>query len=236
MVDCENGFPEHCGGPFELTSAHAITSWASKPTTLAEMAIIFYLTSQPSRYADKSVLHVGVGNSSLYSALQAHLSNYVGLTINLPEVEGFQTRFPRAQNATVLVVNKHDPRSYSEIPGNFDLIIDVNLKSYACCQTHFESMMRFYVTRLRPGGQLMTAETGLVHGWSATKGAYTPGADTNPKATQHRVLGVDGLKHFADEHRMSVTSVRVRDISHQHGAAQGEHLISDETIWLLKRA
>jgi len=74
------------------------------------MAIIAYLTGRPSLYAAKSALHVGVGNGSLYTALQAHLSNYVGLTISLPEMQEFQTRFARARNATVLLATNTIPR------------------------------------------------------------------------------------------------------------------------------
>ena len=237
MAASQSGFPPHCGGPFDLTSAHTISCYELQPTTLAEMAIISYLSHQPDLYANKSILHVGIGNGSMYSALHAHLAAYVGLTISLPEKHEFQVRFTHAQNATVLLANKHDPRVYPTIPGRFDLIVDVNLKSYACCEAHFQSMMRFYVERLRSGGQIITAETGLVFGWPGnTQRAFTPGADPNPEAAQHRALGVGGLRRLAEEYGMLLNSVCMCDIRHLHGSADGEHMVSDETVWFLERA
>jgi len=82
-----------CGGPFDLTPEHTITNGESLPTSGAELAVIAFLKSEPQRYLGKRLLHVGVGNSYLPSLFAADLTQYVGITISLPEVALFKENF-----------------------------------------------------------------------------------------------------------------------------------------------
>jgi cyclopropane fatty-acyl-phospholipid synthase-like methyltransferase len=115
----------------------------------------------------KSLLHIGIGNGQMFSELREQLSSYVDLTISIPEIRQFHSRFAFEHKAVVVLANKHDPRVYPKIRGNFDIIVDVNLKSYTCCEEHFQSLMRFYSERLCAGGQIITDETGIRHSWRA---------------------------------------------------------------------
>jgi len=87
------------------------------------MAIIAYLTGRPRPNTQRNPRCMSASAiGSLYNALQAHLSNYVGLTISLPEMQEFSDPVcPRAKR-NVLLANKHDPRaSILPVPDTFDL-------------------------------------------------------------------------------------------------------------------
>jgi hypothetical protein len=160
-----NVFLADCGGPFDLTSDHTISSFESQPTSDAELAIIAFLKSEPQRHVGKRLLHVGVGNSFLPTELAADLAQYVGITISLPEIALFEKIFSGATNAKTLLLNKYDPRTYEKLNGKFDVIVDTLLKSYACCEKHFVQMMEFFASSLTSGGVLITTETGVQWGW-----------------------------------------------------------------------
>jgi hypothetical protein len=219
---------EDCGGPFDLTPAHTISSWESKPTTEAEAAVIAFLQCRPRLYAGKRLLHVGIGNCSLPGALARDLAAYVGLTISPPEKQLFEEKFAATEGVRVILANKHDPRAYSKIEGRFDLIVDVNLKSFTCCEKHFDQLMDFYTERLNPGATLVTAESGVLFGWAGNINvAYTPGAQLHASVAQLRVLGLDGLARLSRRFGLTLTCVRSTAI---HDA-----FAADETLWLLAK-
>jgi hypothetical protein len=183
-----------CGGPFDLAPGQTMPSWDSMPTTLAEMAVIAYLEQRPEQYVGKSLLHVGIGNSSLFATLGRKLEKFVGLTISLPEQQFFQQRFADANATKIILANKHDPRAYSQIDKELDLIVDVNLKSFACCEKHFDQLMALYAQRLARGVVIITALSGIVFGWGGkTRAAHTPGACLDPSDRDNRILGKSGL-------------------------------------------
>ena len=217
-----------CGGPFELTAAHTVSSWESKPTTEAETAVIAFLQQRPQLYAGKRLLHVGVGNCSLPAALADALAAYVGLTVSLPETQLFVEKFATTEHCKVLLVNKYDSRHYSKIEGCFDLIVDVNLKSFACCEKHFDQLMALYAERLNSAGTLITAESGVVFGWAGnTNVAHTPGAQLAPDVAADRVLGLDGLERVSRSFGLDLTCVPAA-ICEAPGAV--------EKLWLLRKA
>ena len=218
---------EDCHGPHDLSSAHSISGWESKSTTCAEQAVIGYLTKVPSRYRDKTLLHVGIGNGALFGAMGAELRTFTGITISRPELDQVRTRFKDAASARTLLANKHDERFFPSIGGDFDLIVDVNLKSFACCEKHFRTTMQFFASSLTPGGTLMTAQSGLEFGWAGNFArAHTPGAATTAVASDHRVLGADGLAKLSVELGLALHSLPVEATS----------VCKAETLWLLEKA
>jgi hypothetical protein len=199
-----------CGGPFDLTPDHTISSFESQPTSEAEVAIIAFLKSEPRRYAGKRLLHVGVGNSSLPAELAADLARYIGITISLPEIAQFEQKFAGVENAKAVLLNKYDRRMYAKLNGEFDIIVDTLLKSFACCEKHFGQMMKFFTSKLRSGGTLITTETGVQWGWKGnTKRAYTPGAQVDPSIGRFRVLGRDNLRRLGERLGLTMNSVNV---------------------------
>lgn len=216
---------DDCGGPHCLLPSHTVSAWESKPTTCAERAVIAYLTETKPRCRGKNLLHVGLGNGSLFKATRAELRSFVGITISEPELQEFRRRFGDASEARILLANKHDPRFFAAIGSEFDVIVDVNLKSYACCEKHFHETMSFFGHSLAEGGTLLTAQSGLEFGWAGnTAVAHTPGADASAYA-QDRVLGVDGLQGLATK-----LGLRCRRLQIEPGGG-----CSAETLWILEK-
>ena len=228
----------HCGGPYDLTEANLATGYNAYPGTLAEQAMIAFLGANPDLVAGKRILHVGLGNSSIFRAYGHRFAAFTGLTVGLPEKLYFEATFGCPANVEIHLANKHDPRNYAKIQGPFDLIIDVNLKSFACCEVHFHDMLMFYVARLNHGGVVLTAASGLAFGWPGnTPQACTPGAAADSASQAWRILGEDGLKDLAEQYGLSVESHELRGIPHWQGMrdTSGPPIISDETLWMLKK-
>ncbi len=217
-----------CGGPYDLTSEHTITSWESQPTSGAEAAIIALLESQPQRYVGKRLLHIGIGNSSLFVTFAAGLAGYVGITISHPEIELFRKTCGKSGKATAILMNKYDPRMYPLIEGHFDIIVDTMLKSYACCEKHFLDMMRFLASILNKGGTLMTTESGVRWGWRGnTARSYTPGAQLDPAIARFRVLDRERLQSLGAELGLTMSCARV---AYPHG----DRALDDDVLILTK--
>lgn len=216
-----------CGGPYDLSPEHSTSSWESKETTCAEQAVIRYLVEEPSRYREKTLLHVGIGNGGLFEAIGRELKAYTGITISRPELDCFRRQFPDSKNARTALVNKHDERFFGSMGGDFDIIVDVNLKSFACCEKHFRATMSYFARALTCGGKLVTAQSGLDFGWAGnTAVAYTPGADTRPFMSHHRALRIEGLRRLAADLNLKADSVPLEPC----GSCDAE------TIWILEKA
>lgn len=50
------------------------------------------------------------------------------------------------------------------LKNDYDLIIDQGIKCYACCQTHFEELFKFYILNLSKNGLFITSKYGM--NWS----------------------------------------------------------------------
>ncbi len=215
-----------CSGPFDLSFAHSVSNWESKVTTCAEQAVIRYLAESPALYWGKRLLHVGIGNGALFASIGAELRSFTGITISRPELECFRQRYGKLETARTLLVNKHDDRLFHSIGDHFDVIVDVNLKSFACCEKHFQKTMVYFANSLSLGGILITAQSGIDFGWAGnTAVAYTPGADTNPLMCRHRVLGARGLGRLASELDLTVDSIPMKPTA----------TCDAETLWILRK-
>jgi hypothetical protein len=187
-----------CGGPFDIEPAHAITCWEDQPLSPAEATLMHYLLAEPEQVRGRRVFHIGIGNSELPKALDGLIGEYVGITISAPELQRFECELASRPGMSGLLMNKHDPRLFSQITGEFDFIVDTLLKSCTCCQKHFDETMDFFASKLAPNGVILTTRNGVNFGWSGTrKRAYTPGSQSDPAVQSSRVLGEEGLKRLA---------------------------------------
>ncbi len=205
------------------------------PTTSGEEAIIQHYKRNFENISGRSIFHIGIGNGSFYRMFAPYKVHYTGLTISKPEIEAFNRRIP-GHAANLVFGNKHDARVMQAAVGQtkFDIIADINLKSFACCQAHFDDYIEILIGALNPGGVIVTSERGSNFGWPGNiRKAYTPGASTDPKAATFRVLGLDGLKAIADRYFLDLHNVIVSDVRHRHGTQNGATETSNESIWLL---
>jgi len=83
------------------------------------------------------MLHVGVGNSKLAQRFASRARRLDGLTVH--QNEKTHADALGIPNYTVYVLNKYSPEFVSVLTKPYDVIIDNNLASFACCQYHFAS-------------------------------------------------------------------------------------------------
>jgi hypothetical protein len=107
--------------------------------------------------ADRNMLHVGVGNSGLAQRLASRLHLIDGLTVSSNEkARADALAIP---NYRVFLLNKHSHEFV--LPTRYDVIVDNNLASFACCKHHFHLMLTNYLTVLRPRGGILTDRKGM---------------------------------------------------------------------------
>jgi hypothetical protein len=134
--------------------------YSRRPTSVDQARIEAWLRG--ADLAGKAVLHVGVGNSSLARGLAGKVRQLDGLTVHPNEkAHADSLGIP---NYRVLLLNKHGPGLF-RLEGRYDLIVDNNLASFACCTYHFHLMLAGYAAKLKPGGCVLTDERGMA--WTA---------------------------------------------------------------------
>lgn len=105
-----------------------------------------------------ALLHVGTGSSSLARRFAHRLVRIDGVTV--VEAEQRVADDLGIPHYRVRLCDKYAPE-LAELPGGYDVIVDNNLSSYACCRRHFHVMMRTYAALLAPGGVLLTEKRGM---------------------------------------------------------------------------
>lgn len=122
--------------------------------SFAQVSVNNYLRDAQGLYRGKKALHIGVGNSSMYKDLHGVFSQIDGITNTKQELE-------MAKGYRVYLVNKYDADEFSKLDGDYDVINDVNLKSFACCNDHWIDFMKTVVERLKIGGRLISHTAGF---------------------------------------------------------------------------
>jgi glycosyltransferase involved in cell wall biosynthesis len=75
------------------------------------------------------------------------------------------------ENYHGVVCNKYSQAFRGYLPLNaYDVIVDNNIASYACCQFHLKALMENYSNLLAPSGWLLTTQQGME--WSATDSCW----------------------------------------------------------------
>ena len=133
--------------------------WTQRPTTPGQLRIEEQLENLVGPAS--SILHIGVGNSSLGKRLAPRVLKILGVTI-ADEERIFAAKLS-IPNYNVILANKFTEQM-DEIDGTFNFIADTNPGGFSCCLTHFARMMASYTGLLdRNGGLLLTDRQGL--GW-----------------------------------------------------------------------
>jgi hypothetical protein len=135
--------------------------WTKQSTTPDQLRIEAELEKMIS--PSTTLLHVGIGNSSLAKKYLPLCARIDGLTIDHPEKNYADSL--GAANYTVHLRSKYDPCLLSSLdPAHgYTLIVDNNPTTFCCCQTHLAAMMANYYTLLAEDGLILTDFLGL--GW-----------------------------------------------------------------------
>ena len=133
--------------------------WENKPQTTDEKEILHFLIKK--KILKKNILHVGIGNSEV--ALQLGKYNkIVGITISKPEILSAKKKL--IKNYKTYLINKYSNKLNLLKKYKFDIVIDINLKSYSCCKKAFEKMFSTLSSLLNKNGFLITNKKGM--NWS----------------------------------------------------------------------
>ncbi len=137
--------------------------WENRNATKDEVEIVNFLNF---RYFDKkiSVLHIGIGNSYVASNLKI-FEKILGITISNNEINFAKTL--KVNNYQSYFFNKLEKNVFSgEKFSKYDVIIDVNIKSFCCCEGSFNKLFSDYHKMLNSNGILVTGKKGM--NWSRT--------------------------------------------------------------------
>src|SRR5262249_2720798 len=128
-------YKEFCGNREQpwVTRISEAVDWTQQETTRDQACIEAVLV--PMTMTGASILHVGVGNSTFAQRFASRARRIDGLTVH--QNEKTLADALGIPNYTVYVLNKYSPGFVSVITNTYELIIDNNLASFACCQYHF---------------------------------------------------------------------------------------------------
>ena len=132
--------------------------WEKKNETSDEIEIVNYLNKNNN---DKKldILHIGICNSYVATELKKY-NKIDGVTISGSEFnEGRKLNIP---NYNIFFQNKYTLNGFERnVLNNYDIIIDVNLKSFTCCEKAFENLFKDYINMLKPEGKIITGQNGM---------------------------------------------------------------------------
>lgn len=126
--------------------------WLGREPTPDEQEIVQWLKR---RQLPKRICHVGIGAALLTKEFGSRV--HQGLT-----KDGAEAEHARGLGLDVILCNKYDVPSYeNRLSDPFDCIVDVNIRSYACCDRHFSDYMGRMLNALTVQGMLLTSVRGL---------------------------------------------------------------------------
>jgi len=135
--------------------------WENKKETLDEIEILNFLNSNNSSNLSK-ILHIGIGNSYISRNLNKY-SSINGISISSNEI--FLANNLNIKKYNVFFKNKYEFNTfYNFSKYKYDIIIDPNIKSFACCEKAFKHLMQQYFDILNFDGFIITNIRGM--NWS----------------------------------------------------------------------
>jgi len=157
-----DGFRWNCGNDLTpgIDEVLEWQDWSLRESTPDQQRIEAFLENRNLK--GTFLLHVGVGNSGFAKKFCPRTEGIDGITIQPAEVDkGRQMNIPRYR---IFLLNKFSPDIFRLLGRKYDLIVDNNPSSFACCRKHFYTMLKSYCRLLKGGGLILTDKLGL--GWS----------------------------------------------------------------------
>ena len=132
--------------------------WENKKSTEDENEILNFLDNK-SLMKNKKILHIGIGNSNL-ARKYSNLNRIFGITISKDEID--HAKKLCLKEYSVYLIDKYSINFMNFFKNyRFDIIVDPNLKSYACCNESFEFMFKNFSTLLSDNGIIITSRKGM---------------------------------------------------------------------------
>ena len=108
---------------------------------------------------NKNILHVGIGNSYVAKKLLSY-NKIDGISLSQNELD-YASKL-NLSNYNFFFQNKYANQNLFDDKLNFyNIIIDINLKSFGCCEVAFNKMFKKYVKIINKDGKIITSRSGL---------------------------------------------------------------------------
>ena len=134
--------------------------WIKKPTS-DQKAIDDYIAEKSKDYIGKTCLHIGTGSSSIAINHHNKFTHIDGLTI-CPDEFKFANDL-QISNYTNYLINKYKLEELSVL-GEYDVIIDNNIKTYMCCDDHYMDYFNWILDSVASrNGEIITHTSGYYH-------------------------------------------------------------------------
>ena len=117
-----------------------------------------YLRSAQRLYKGGKILHIGIGNSSIAKELRDIFGQIDGITNSQQELEAGKQLSDKYR---IYLLNKYNLEEFGKLDNDYDVIVDVSLKSYACCNEHWLGFMNEVINKLKIGGRLLSHTGGF---------------------------------------------------------------------------
>ena len=132
--------------------------WESNKATSDEKYILNFLQNKIS-INKKKILHVGIGSSYIEENLK-NFNRIDGVSLSGSEIIYGQKK--NIKNYKIYFLNKFSKKTlFNNKLSHYDIIIDVNLKSYACCDIGFNHLFKQYLKMLKPKGIIISGKNGM---------------------------------------------------------------------------
>ena len=132
--------------------------WESNKVTSDEKYILNFLQNNKS-INKKKILHIGIGNSHIEENLK-NFNKIDGVSLSGSEIINGQKK--KIKNYKIYFLNKFSKKTlFNKKLSHYDIIIDANLKSYACCNIAFNHLFKLYLKMLKPKGIILTGKNGM---------------------------------------------------------------------------
>ena len=125
-----------------------------------------FVSHYKDMFVGKNVLHVGIGSSSMLIQFHHIFGRLDGITIMQSEIDKANLLRPKyGLEYRVYQIDKYnttrDEGKLDALTNDYHLIVDNNLKQHGCCERHWDSYMAQILSKLVPGGILLTHTQGF---------------------------------------------------------------------------
>ena len=176
--------------------------WENKKVTSEEKAITKYLLKL-DHAKNMNILHIGIGCSYLLLNLFKKYAYIYGITIaGLEKTKADQLQLPNNYN---FLVDKYDIDNLSSILGkiNYDIVVDINLKSFAPNNQSFLKMFELFSNYLNSGGVIITSKSGM--NWT-TNLEVNDGIISQVGSSTKNILKYEELSDLSHKYNLSIKS------------------------------
>lgn len=136
--------------------------WATIITQAEEDCIEYIKTNHSSINGDIA-LDIGIGASKFFIDLQDSFTRIDGLTVIDKEILIGQNLAKNTKSKyRIIKENKYNVLALNSILDHtYPVIVDVNLKMFACCQRHWKDYLFCILNKIKKGGILLTHTVGF---------------------------------------------------------------------------